>query len=464
MKKVEKISGKALIPFLVFISVYLVSGIVLHLNGVEMAFYQLPAPVAAFIGIISAFILFKGSIDEKFDNLVEGCGDSNIIIMCLIYLLAGAFSTLASASGGVDSVVGLGMTFIPARFLTAGIFLIASFLSIATGSSVGTITALGPIAIGLAESAGINLPMMLGALVGGSMFGDNLSIISDTTIAATRTQNCDMKDKFRMNIKLALPAGIITFILFLIFGSPDTQVSHDQLSYELLHIIPYIFVLVFALMGVNVFLVLTGGIVLSGIVLLMNNGYDLLALSQSIWQGFTGMFEIFLLSLLIGGLSNMVTKEGGINWIISKIKKFAKGEKSGELGIAALVSMADIAVANNTVAIIISGPIAKEMCNEYKIDPRRSASLLDSFSCVFQGLVPYAAQVLIAAGFTNGAVAPFQLMPFFWYQFILGVICIISIFIPFTAAKDKWNFEYDMPESKVQAHINSLEGTVEVQA
>lgn len=464
MKKVEKISGKALIPFLVFISVYLVSGIVLHLNGVEMAFYQLPAPVAAFIGIISAFILFKGSIDEKFDNLIEGCGDSNIIIMCLIYLLAGAFSTLASASGGVDSVVGLGMTFIPARFLTAGIFLIASFLSIATGSSVGTITALGPIAIGLAESAGINLPMMLGALVGGSMFGDNLSIISDTTIAATRTQNCDMKDKFRMNIKLALPAGIITFILFLIFGSPDTQVSHDQLSYELLHIIPYIFVLVFALMGVNVFLVLTGGIVLSGIVLLMNNGYDLLALSQSIWQGFTGMFEIFLLSLLIGGLSNMVTKEGGINWIISKIKKFAKGEKSGELGIAALVSMADIAVANNTVAIIISGPIAKEMCNEYKIDPRRSASLLDSFSCVFQGLVPYAAQVLIAAGFTNGAVAPFQLMPFFWYQFILGVICIISIFIPFTAAKDKWNFEYDMPESKVQAHINSLEGTVEVQA
>lgn len=464
MKKVEKISGKALIPFLVFISVYLVSGIVLHLNGVEMAFYQLPAPVAAFIGIISAFILFKGSIDEKFDNLVEGCGDSNIIIMCLIYLLAGAFSTLASASGGVDSVVGLGMTFIPARFLTAGIFLIASFLSIATGSSVGTITALGPIAIGLAESAGINLPMMLGALVGGSMFGDNLSIISDTTIAATRTQNCDMKDKFRMNIKLALPAGIITFILFLIFGSPDTQVSHDQLSYELLHIIPYIFVLVFALMGVNVFLVLTGGIVLSGIVLLMNNGYDLLALSQSIWQGFTGMFEIFLLSLLIGGLSNMVTKEGGINWIISKIKKFAKGEKSGELGIAALVSMADIAVANNTVAIIISGPIAKEMCNEYKIDPRRSASLLDSFSCVFQGLVPYAAQVLIAAGFTNGAVAPFQLMPFFWYQFILGIICIISIFIPFTAAKDKWNFEYDMPESKVQAHINSLEDTVGVQA
>lgn len=299
--------------------------------------------------------------------------------------------------------------------------------------------------------------MVLGALVGGAMFGDNLSIISDTTIAATRTQNCDMKDKFRMNIKLALPAGIITFILLIIFGSPEIQASQSQKSYAILDVIPYLFVLVFALMGGNVFLVLTGGIVLSSLLLLIKNGFDLLVLSQTIWEGFTGMFEIFLLSLLIGGLSNMVSKEGGINWIISKINKFAKGEKSGELGIAALVSMVDIAVANNTVAIIISGPIAKKMCKEYKIDPRRSASLLDSFSCVFQGLVPYAAQVLIAAGFSNGAVAPFQLMPYFWYQFILGAIAIISIFIPFTSPKDKWNFTYDMPESKVKAHISNLE-------
>ena len=215
LKENERISGKALIPFLVFIVVYLFTGIMLHLRGVEMAFYQLPAPIAAFVGIISAFILFSGSINDKFDNLIEGCGDSNIIIMCLIYILAGAFSTVASASGGVDSVVGLGLSFIPVRFLTAGVFLIACFISIATGSSVGTITALGPIAIGLANSGGINLSLMLGALVGGSMFGDNLSVISDTTIAATRTQNCDMKDKFRMNIKLALPAGIITLYYYL---------------------------------------------------------------------------------------------------------------------------------------------------------------------------------------------------------------------------------------------------------
>ncbi|MDY3006545.1 Na+/H+ antiporter NhaC family protein [Anaerococcus sp. AGMB00486] len=459
MKNNDKISGKALIPFLVFVLIYLSTGIILHLNNVEMAFYQLPAPIAAFVGIISAFLLFKGSIDEKFDNLIEGCGDSNIIIMCLIYLLAGAFSTVANASGGVDSVVGLGLSFIPARFLTAGVFLIACFISIATGSSVGTITALGPIAVGLATSGGINLALMLGSLVGGSMFGDNLSVISDTTIAATRTQNCDMKDKFRMNMKMALPSGIITFILLLIFGKPETQAQASDLTYNIIEIIPYIFVLVVALMGVNVFLVLTGGIVLSGIVLLINNGFNLLALSQTMWEGFTGMFEIFLLSMLIGGLSNMVSKEGGINWIIAKIRKFAKDEKSGELGIASLVSLADIAVANNTVAIIISGPIAKKMCNEYKIDPRRSASLLDTFSCVLQGFVPYGAQVLIAAGFTKGLVAPFELIPFFWYQFILAIISIISIYIPFTKAKDKWNFEYDMPESKIANHLKNLEDT-----
>ncbi|WP_276875606.1 Na+/H+ antiporter NhaC family protein [Anaerococcus hydrogenalis] len=455
MKKNEKISAKALIPFLVFIIIYLSTGIILQLRGVEMAFYQLPAPIAVFIGIISAFLLFSGSVDEKFDNLVEGCGDSNIIIMCLIYLLAGAFSALASKSGGVDSVVGLGLSFIPGKFLTAGVFLISCFISIATGTSVGSITALGPIAVGLSESGGINLSLMLGALVGGSMFGDNLSVISDTTIAATRSQNCQMKDKFRMNIKMALPAGLITLILLLIFGAPESEPSQKDLSYELIKIIPYIFVLISALMGLNVFLVLTGGILFSGIILLFDNGFDFLSLSQTMWEGFTGMFEIFLLSMLIGGLSNMVNKEGGINWIIGKIKKIAKGEKSGQLGIAMLVSLADIAVANNTVAIIISGPIAKKMCGEYKIDPRRSASLLDSFSCVFQGIIPYSAQVLIAASFSKGKLAPFQLIPYFYYQFILGLVAIISIYIPFTRPKDKWNFELDMAESEVKKHLKN---------
>lgn len=429
MKENNKISAKALIPFVIFIGLYLITGLILQIQGVEMAFYQLPAPIAVFVAIIAAFFIFEGSIEEKFDTLVAGCGDSNIIIMCLIYLLAGAFSTLAKATGGVDSVVNLGLSFIPSEFLTAGVFVIASFISIATGSSVGTITALGPIGVGLANSSGISLVLMLGALVGGAMFGDNLSIISDTTIAATRSQGCDMKDKFRMNAKIAIPAAILTIILLLVFGAPEVTTSPTDLSYDLFSIIPYLFVLIVALMGVNVFVVLTGAIGLSSALLIIR-GTSVIDISQIIWEGFTNMFEIFLLSMLIGGLSKMVAEEGGINRIISKIKRFAKDEKTGELGIGALVSLADICVANNTVAIIISGPIAKKMCKEFKIDPKRSASLLDTFSCVFQGIIPYSAQVLIAAGFSEGAIAPFELVPFFWYQFILGVITLISILAP----------------------------------
>lgn len=429
MKENNKISAKALIPFAIFIGLYLATGLFLQIKGVEMAFYQLPAPIAVFVAIIAAFFIFEGSIEEKFDTLVTGCGDSNIIIMCLIYLLAGAFSSLAKASGGVDSVVALGLSFIPTGFLTAGVFLIASFISIATGSSVGTITALGPIAVGLANTSGISLALMLGALVGGAMFGDNLSIISDTTIAATRSQGCDMKDKFKMNAKIAIPSAILTIILLLVFGAPEVTTSPTDLTYDLLSIIPYLFVLIVALMGVNVFVVLTGAIGLSSALLLLR-GSSIIDISQIIWEGFTGMFEIFLLSMLIGGLSKMVAEEGGINWLISKIKIFAKNEKTCELGIGLLVSLADICVANNTVAIIISGPIAKKMSTEYGIDPRRSASLLDTFSCVFQGIIPYSAQILIAAGFTGGALAPFELVPFFWYQFILGILALISILAP----------------------------------
>lgn len=429
MTENNKISAKALIPFGIFIGLYLATGLILQIKGVEMAFYQLPAPIAVFVAIIAAFFIFEGSIEDKFDTLVSGCGDSNIIIMCLIYLLAGAFSSLAKASGGVDSVVALGLSFIPTGFLTAGVFLIASFISIATGSSVGTITALGPISVGLANTSGISLALMLGALVGGAMFGDNLSIISDTTIAATRSQGCDMKDKFKMNAKIAIPSAILTIILLLIFGAPEATTSPTDLTYDLLSIIPYLFVLIVALMGVNVFVVLTGAIGLSSALLLLR-GSSIIDISQIIWEGFTGMFEIFLLSMLIGGLSKMVADEGGINWIISKIKIFATDLRTGELGIGLLVSLADICVANNTVAIIISGPIAKKMSREFGIDPRRSASLLDTFSCVFQGIIPYSAQVLIAAGFTGGALAPFELIPFFWYQFILGIFAIISILAP----------------------------------
>lgn len=450
----EKKSAKALIPMLVFVLLYLLTGFILQLRGVEMAFYQLPSPVAAFMGVVAAFLIFDGSIEQKADDFIKGCGDSNIIVMCIIYLLAGAFSTLAKASGGVESVVGLGLSVIPIRFLTAGVFLISGFLSLATGSSVGAVTAIGPIAIGLASTGGINPAMMLGALIGGAMFGDNLSIISDTNIAATKTQNIDMKDKFKLNIKMATPSAIITFILYLIFARPESSPQLASITYNVIDILPYLFVLVAALMGVNVLVVLTGGVFFSAVLLLTKTNFDFINASQLIWEGFSGMFEIFLLSLLIGGLSYMVKKEGGINWIISKIEKSIRGKKSAELGIVSLVSLADIAVANNTVAIIIAGPIAKNMCKKYEIDPRRSASLLDTFACIFQGLIPYSAQILIAAGFTSGTVAPFEIMPFLWYQFTLLAVAVFSIFVPFAHPKGAWDYEEDKPIVKVEPRKN----------
>ncbi|MGO1470445.1 MAG: Na+/H+ antiporter NhaC family protein, partial [Tissierella sp.] len=361
-----KSSGKALIPFLVFVIVYLAAGIILEARGVEMAFYEFPAPVAVIIGVIVAFFLLEGSIDEKFDTFIKGCGQENIIIMCIIYLLAGAFSAVSSAMGGVDSTVNLGLTLIPAQFVTAGIFVISGFIAVATGTSVGTIAAIAPIAIGLADKAGLNLVLVIAATVGGSMFGDNLSIISDTTIAATRTQNVQMRDKFRVNLMMALPAAIITIGLLLIFGKPVTAVTAGEYSFNIIKVLPYLFVLIAAIAGMNVFVVLTGGIIFSGIIGLVYGEFTLLQYSQEIYGGFEGMLDIFILSLLMGGLAQMVTKAGGIQWILDKIKGLIKGKKSAEAGIAGLVSLADAATANNTVAIIVAGPIAKEISKEYK--------------------------------------------------------------------------------------------------
>lgn len=447
LKKV-KANGKALIPFLVFVAVYLLTGIILQLKGYDMAFYQLPAPIAVIIGIIFAFIMFKGSIDEKFNDFIAGCGEENIIIMCVIYILAGAFSNVSSAMGGVESAVNLGLTLIPAQYITIGIFIIACFISISIGTSVGTIAAIGPIAVGLAQSTGLSMPLVIAALVGGSMFGDNLSVISDTTIAATRTQGVEMRDKFRLNILLALPAAIITIILLFIFGKPVGVPEAAEYSFSIVKILPYIFVLVAALAGVNVFVVLTGGIIFSGIIGIVYGEFSILELTQEIYNGFAGMFDIFLLSMLTGGLAHMVTKEGGLQWVLDKVQSMIRGKKSAEVGIAALVALTDAATANNTVAIIIDGPIAKELSNKYEVDPRRSASLLDSFSCIMQGMIPYGAQLLIAASFTNGTVSPFQIIPLLWYQQLLAVLAIVSIFVPFADGmirKNPWDFKNDRP-------------------
>ena len=428
-------SFKGLIPFLVFILLYLGTGIFLNMQGVELAFYQLPGPVAAFAGIVVAFIIFRGTITEKFNTFLEGCGHPDIITMCIIYLLAGAFAIVSKAMGGVDSTVNLGITYIPPHYIAVGLFIIGAFISTATGTSVGAIVALGPIAVGLGEKSGVPMPLILAAVMGGAMFGDNLSVISDTTIAATKTQGVEMKDKFRINSYIALPAAILTIILLFIFARPDVvpeAVSHE---YNLLKVLPYVFVLVMALVGVNVFVVLTSGILLSGIIGFIYGDFTLLSYGKEIYNGFTNMTEIFVLSLLTGGMAQMVTREGGIDWVINTVQKFIVGKKSAKLGIGLLVSLADIAVANNTVAIIITGGISKKISENNKVDLRESAAFLDIFSCVFQGMIPYGAQMLILLGFAAGKVSPTQLIPLLWYQLLLAIFTIIYIFVPQISSK-----------------------------
>lgn len=298
---VQKKSPVALLPLGVFLVLFLGAGIYFNMKGVDFAFYQLPSPVAAMVGIIVAFVICKGSIDEKMDTFVKGVGESNIIIMCMIYLLAGGFSTVAKAMGGVDSTVNFGLSVIPPSLILPGMFIIACFVSTAMGTSMGTIAAVAPIAVDMAVKAHLPLAMAVGAVVGGSMFGDNLSMISDTTIAATRTQGCSMKDKFIMNFKIALPAAILTLVVMIVTGTSG-QIPAN-LQYNVLKIIPYLTVLILALIGMNVFLVLILGIVLAGIIGLADGSFTLISFSQKIYEGFGSMQEIFILSLLIGGLA-----------------------------------------------------------------------------------------------------------------------------------------------------------------
>lgn len=457
-RKVEA-NFTALIPFLLFIVIYLGAGIYLNAQGVEMAFYQFPAPTAVLIGVIAAFIMLKGSVEEKFNTFLEGCRDENIIIMCIIYLLAGAFSSVAKATGGVDSFVSLGLSIVPVRFITAGLFVISALMSTATGTSMGTIAAVGPIAVGVARAAGLGMPLTMAAVMGGAMFGDNLSVISDTTIAATRTQGVEMRDKFRLNFIIALPAAIITIALLLMTGAPQIATAVEIGDYNILKVLPYAVVLVVALLGVNVFVALTIGIMLSGIVGIATEALNFLTLGQQIFNGMAGMIDVFLTSLFIGGLAEMVKKAGGLQFLIDRIQSMITGKKSAEIGIAALVSVTDLAVANNTVAIIIDGPIAREISDKYKVDPRRSASILDIFSCVFQGAIPYGAQMLLMGTLAEGAVFALDIMPLLWYQMLLAVFAVISIFVPFADGvikKNPWDWEKWMDQERA----NRLSGDV----
>ena len=466
----KKGSGLALVPFLVFVVIYLGAGLILQSQGVAMAFYQFPSVTAMFIALLVAFAMTKGSINDRFRIFAKGAANEDVLTMLIIYLLAGAFSSVAAAMGGRDATVNLGLSLIPVQFLTAGVFIISAFMGTATGTSMGTIGAIVPIAVGVADKGGLSVPLVVGACVGGAMFGDNLSMISDTTIAATRSQGCEMRDKFRVNFFIALPAALITIVLLLVMGRPETMPDMGVLEYSIIKVLPYLLVLVLALIGMNVFLVLTIGIFAAGIVGLATGSLDIFGFAQNIWGGFTGMNEVFFLTLFCGGMSQMVTHNGGIVWLIEKLRGMMKSNKSAQIGIAALVSLADCATANNTVAIVLSGSVAKDISHEYKVDPRRTASLLDVFSCVFQGIIPYGAQILTAAALTSAygiAMSPTDIIPRLWYCWILAIVGILSIFVPFAdgiCRKDPWNWEYDVAESGVAAKKAAMEAeTAEAQ-
>ncbi|EOD9427725.1 Na+/H+ antiporter NhaC family protein [Vibrio harveyi] len=429
-------SAVALLPLVLFLALFIGVGTYLSLQGVDFAFYQLPAPIAVLPAVILALILSKDKLNRSIEHFMRGVGHQDIIAMCMIYLLAGAFAAVAKASGGVDATVNLGLSAIPTSMILPGIFLISAFIATAMGTSMGTIAAVAPVALGIAQSAGMSLPLTAGVVLSGAMFGDNLSIISDTTIAATRSQGCEMKDKFKENIRIALPAALVALVIFA-FNSTATQVPETG-PIEWLKVLPYVTILILAVSGMNVFVVLTIGIVLAGGVSLSSiDDYGLTNFAQDIYSGFGNMQEIFLLSMLIGGLSELMRRQGGLafltNLVSGIIRTFGSSHskeangRASELGIAGLVSMVNTCTANNTVAIIVSGSVARQLAEENNVSPRRSASLLDIFSCVIQGVLPYGAQVLLLGSVFN--LSPLEVVANSYYCFALAIAAIVAVFI-----------------------------------
>ncbi|MGF1880177.1 Na+/H+ antiporter NhaC family protein [Vibrio splendidus] len=429
-------SAVALIPLIVFLALFIGVGTYLSLQGVDFAFYQLPAPIAALPAVMLALLLSKDKLNRAIEQFLGGVGHKDIIAMCMIYLLAGAFAAVAKASGGVDATVNLGLSAIPTSMILPGIFLISAFIATAMGTSMGTIAAVAPVALGIADSAGMSIPLTAGVVLSGAMFGDNLSIISDTTIAATRSQGCEMRDKFKENIRIALPAALIAIVIFA-FNSTATQVPETG-PIEWLKVLPYITILILAVSGMNVFVVLTIGILLAGGVSLGSiENYGMTDYAQDIYAGFGNMQEIFLLSMLIGGLSELMRRQGGLafltNLVSGVIRAFGSSHskqangRASELGIAGLVSMVNLCTANNTVAIIVSGSVARQLAEENNVSPRRSASLLDIFSCVIQGVLPYGAQVLLLGSVFN--LSPLDIVANSYYCFALAIVAVVAVFI-----------------------------------
>ena len=438
----------ALIPFLVFAVFYV--GLSLYAKygcHVDMAFYQVPMPIAFLVASTTAIVFNrKKSLEKKIDTYAAGMGETNIMIMCLIFILAGAFATVAKGSGAVDAAVALAQSVIPARFMVAGVFLISCLISLAIGTSCGTIAALAPIALGFTEPLQLSPALLLGAVVGGSMFGDNLSMISDTTIAATRTQNVGMKDKFRANVCIVTPAAILAFALYGLMGSSAGTVATPSVNFQhVLLVLPYVLILVLALLGLNVMFLLFSGTVLASVIgtcLGRTSIFEVVnaagasttpGIFELLRQGTLGMSETLFVALLAGGLFATIQANGGVRWLTDRISTLIRGPRTCEIGAFLLVALVNCFTANNTVAIVIAGPIVRTCSEKFKAVPVRLASVLDTASCIVQGLLPYGAQILIALGIAQNAkfsLSAFDLIQHLYYQPLLALAVVVSIAFP----------------------------------
>lgn len=429
----KKSNFKALLPIGVFLVLYLGLGILFeYILKIPMGFYNIPIVVIFLAALFVACVQNpKLSFDNKLEIMAKGVGNKNIITMILIFMMAGVFVGVVGRSSA-QSVAYFVLSFIPARFSVLVLFIVSAFVSLAMGTSVGTITLIAPIGIAVAQSAGFGLPMCLGAVVGGAMFGDNLSFISDTTIAACNGQGCAMKDKFKANLWIALPAAVVTAV-FIVIRSMETDVGNVVLGeYNLVQIIPYIIVLIGGIIGINVFVVLLIGIVSGAAIMLITGASSATEMLVSMGTGVSGMFETAMVAILVSAICALIEESGGFMAVLELIKKIFKGRKGGKFGMGLLAGLIDIATANNTVAIVMANPIAREMADNYDISPKKAASLLDTFSCIFQGIIPYGAQLLVAVSVASElgfAISSIDIIPHLIYPFMLFISSLIFIFI-----------------------------------
>ena len=421
----------ALLPVGVFLIFYLGLGILFeYIMKIPMGFYNVPIVVAFLAALLVACLQNrKVGFDEKLEIMGRGIGDKNIITMLLIFLTAGTFVGVVGRSSA-ESVAYFMLSIIPARFAVAVLFVVACFVSTAMGTSVGTITLLTPIAVAVSQTSGFSLALCVASVMGGSMFGDNLSFISDTTIAACNGQGCEMKDKFRENFWIAFPAAVVTLAVILILSFQTEIKGHVTQSYHLLQVIPYVLVLIGGIIGINVFVVLLTGIVSGAVIMLAGGHITPVELLTNMGSGVSGMFETCMVAILVAAMCALIREYGGFDALLGWIHKIFQGKRGGQLGMGLLVGAMDIATANNTVAIVMANPIAKEMAQEYGITPRKTASILDTFSCIFQGIIPYGAQMLVAISAVNelgSEISAFQIMPKLFYPMLLLLASIVTI-------------------------------------